>query len=145
MKNVHSWLPLFALLPLFACSEDGTVDRQAVGDAASKVSGEAEEWADQAGQALDNLQGQLDDMLGGLSDTAKNALGDINLSEMDVEKLEDLLKDKTAELAELKEQIERFDLPNLTSNLSLEDMKEQVPSLQETVDFLRNAIKALGG
>ena len=145
MKNFHSWLPLFALLPLVACNEDGTVDSQTVGDAASKVSREAEEWADQAGEALDDLQGQLEDMLGGLSETAKDALGDIDLSEMDVDKLKGLLNEKTAELAELKEQIESVDLPNLTSNLSLEELKEQVPSLQETIDFLRDAIKALGG
>lgn len=145
MKTSRLLLPLIALLPLTACNEDGTVDGKSIEDAASKVSGEAGDLANQAGEALGDMQGQLGGMLEGLSDKAKGALGDIDLSSMDVNGLKNLLNEKTAELAGLKDQIANFDLSNLTGSLSLDDLKDKVPSLEEAIKFLQDAIAKVGG
>ncbi|MHC4377855.1 MAG: hypothetical protein ACYS26_14750, partial [Planctomycetota bacterium] len=69
----------------------------------------------------------------------------IDLSEMDVDKLKELLNEKTAELAGLKDQIKNFDLSNLTGGLSLDDLKDKVPSLEEAIKFLQDAIAKVGG
>ena len=145
MKTSRLLLPLIALLPLTACNEDGTVDGKALEDAAGAVSGEAGDLANQAGEALGDLQGQLGGMFEGLSEQAKGVLGNIDLSEMDVDKLKELLNEKTAELAGLKDQIANFDLSNLTGGLSLDDLKDKVPSLEEAIKFLQDAIAKVGG
>ncbi len=145
MKNFRSLLPLIALLPLTACNEDGTVDGKTLQDAASKVSGEAGELAGKAGDALNDAQQKMGSVFEDMSAKAKEALGNIDLSDMNVEKLKELLNEKTAELSSLKDKIAKFDMSSLTGGMSLEDLKDKVPALEEVIASIKEAIAKIGG